>query len=89
MQFTERVVPDGARYEVDDLFGTIRIEAQRKLEPKELDAIVLVVLKHGTPTGTIENLATWAFERNADWMPENGKERTLASAAREAEEQNT
>lgn len=75
MTFTERKnenpIPHEYVYETEDVFGTITIQAFGRLEAKDLDDIVLYVLRAGTESGEIVQVGTYTFKKNTDWLHED------------------
>ena len=69
----ERKSETNWHYTCEDIFGTVRISAYRKLEPKELDEIVMNVLRMGTSSGEIAKAGRFEFDKNSEWLDPDGE----------------
>jgi hypothetical protein len=63
---------DGERFKylVEDVFGTIVITSERRLNPRSLDDIVLGILRSGATEGTVTKWISFTFDRRPVWDEE-------------------
>lgn len=69
MIFQERKT-DKWEYETTDIFGTIKLFSDSRLDPKELDSVVMLVLDKKSDGEAVinEKNVIYEFDRAPDWI---------------------
>ena len=72
MIFQERKT-DKWEYETTDLFGTIKLFSDSRLDPKELDSVVMWVLDKKSDGEAVinEKNVIYEFDRASDWIKDD------------------
>lgn len=74
MIFTEQKIEDNYHYEVEDLFGKIKIDSPVKIKPDTLDMIVVYVLRANQKELLVEvkeYKLKVTYERRIQWEDDN------------------
>lgn len=72
MLYIERKTETGFEYELQELFGTIKISSPEKLSDPEtkhekLDAVTLAIIRSNLPKGEFPGAITFTFEKSDQW----------------------
>lgn len=77
MIFTEQKIEDTYHYEVEDVFGKIKIDSPVKVKPNTLDMIVVYVMRMNQKELLVEvkdyKIKT-TYERREQWEDDNSGE---------------